>query len=373
MVLRSSGFQTRGGFVDRFSLLCRLKYIHDLNDGDPLWRTFPEQLRNKSGANRYVQFFHRPFDERRLTPEEGTALRLSLLKAILPPSPAQVAFALHLPEEVHELSVSKIIDHVVDLASGYVRLPENVGPQREVVAHSLLPTLAEKAGVGLCKWCLSPEGGCTCAQQPPARPVSQGQVASRAQPLTVTANMAPVTTLSTSYGGPGAAGLAPSAFPPLLGSAMQVPVTSLTPQIRQVTPSTYQVPPTPLRLGGTISATPTSIRQSRARPRAEATGGLSSPRPLLADQGYGQGGVIRSRSASTSGPSRPVLGRGQSQEPPQGQQVVRPPGPTRTPGGTTFYQQYPPSEALVQYATASLQGGEVESAPLGRRPAIRTL
>ena len=109
MVLDSSGFWTRGSLVDQFSLLCRLNFIHQLNDGHPLWRKFPEQLRDKTGANRYVQLFHQPFDERRLTPEEKTALRLSLLKAIPPPSPAQAAFALHLPEEVHELSVSKLL------------------------------------------------------------------------------------------------------------------------------------------------------------------------------------------------------------------------------------------------------------------------
>ena len=197
MVLESSGFQTHGSSVDQFSLLCRLNFIHQLNDGDPLWRKFPEQLWNKTGANRYMQLFNSPFDERRLTPGEHTALRLSLLKAIPPPSPTQTAFTLHLREEVHELSMSKIIDHVIDLASGYVRLPMNVGPQREVVAHSLLPTLAEKARVDLCKWCLSPQGGCTCALQPPPGQSSQSSVASQMQVMTVTTSMAPVTTLST--------------------------------------------------------------------------------------------------------------------------------------------------------------------------------
>ena len=357
-------------FVDQFSLLCRLSYIHRLNDGLPLWRKFPEQLRDKTGANRYVQLFHQPFDERRLTPEEKTALRLSLLKAIPPPSPAQAAFALHLPEEVHEISILKLIDHVIDLASGYVRLPANVGPQREVVTHSLLPTLAEKAGVDLCKWCVAPQRDCTCPRNLPTGPVSQVPVAAAVQVMTVTASMAPVTTLSTSYGGSGAAGPTPSTYPSLLGSAMRVPVATPTPQIRQATPSTYQMPPTPQRLGEPASVAPTP-RQSRARTTAAATGGPSPPRPLLAGQGFGRGGVIRSRSASATAPSRPVLGRGQQpvrpQEPPQGLQVDQPPGPAQASGGAAFNPQYVTGQDLIQFATASLQGSGVESAPTGQK------
>ena len=169
--------------------------------------------------------------------------------------------------------------------------------------------------------------------------MSQVSVASPVQVMTVTASMAPVTTLSTSYGGSGAAGPTPSTYPSLLGSAMRRPVTTPMPSIQQDTPSTYQTPPTPQRFGGPTSVAPTP-RQSRARTTAAATGGPSSPRPLLAGQGYGRGGMIRSRSASATEPSRPVLGRGQQpvrpQEPPQGQQVDHPPGPVQASGCNTF-------------------------------------
>ena len=298
-----------------FPLRCRLNFIHWLNSGDPLWRNFPEKLRDKTGASQYVQLFHRPFDDRRLSPVEDAVLKLSLLKAIPPPTPAQTAFVLHLPEEVQELSVSKIIDHVVDLASGYVKLSMYVGPPREVVTHSILPILAEKVGVDLCKLCLSPQRGCTCAPHPPPGPWSQTSAAPQASVMTVTANMTPVTTLSTSYGGPGAAGPTPVAFPPLPEPTKQAPVPSLMHQPRPITSSAFQAPQTTSSLGGTPAAAPPPVRQSGVQTSVRATGApayrLPSPmRASLADQGRGRGGVIRSHSASSSESLQTCIGEG---------------------------------------------------------------
>ena len=242
-----------------FPLHCRLNFIHRLNSGDPLWRNFPKQLRTKTGASHYIQLFHHPFDDQRLSLVEDAALKLSLLKAIPPLTPAQMAFALHLPEEVQELSISKIIDHVIDLASGYVRLPMFVGPPREVIAQSILPILAEKVGVDLCRLCLSPQGGCTCAPHPPSGLWSQTSAASQALPTMVMASMTLVTTLSTSHGGPGAAGPTSAAFPPLPEPANRAPVSSLMHQPRSTTSSAFQAPQAMQSLGRATATAPPPV------------------------------------------------------------------------------------------------------------------
>ena len=323
-----------------------------------------------------MQLFHRPFDDQRLSPVEDATLKLSLLKAIPPPTPAQTAFALHLPEEVQELSVSKIIDHVIDLASGYVRLPMYIGPPREVVAHSILPILAEKAGVDLCKLCLSPQRGCTCAPHPPPGLWSQTSAAPQASVMTVTASMTPVTTLSTSYGGPGVAGPTSAAFPPLPEPTRQAPVPSLMHQPRSIASSAFQVPQTTSSLGGAPATAPPPVQQSKVQTSVGApASAYRLPSPMqasLMDQGIGRGGVIRSHSTSLSESFRPILGRGQQQEhpweEPQDRQVGCAPGQAHPQSHPVVFNcNVPSGQAFMQAAVASLQGGDVEPVSTGLR------
>ena len=191
-----------------------------------------------------MQLFHCPFNDHILSSVEGAALKLSLLKAIPPLPPAQSALALHLPEEINELSINRIIDHVIDLASGFVKLPMFVSPPREAIAHTIVPILARKAGIDFSKLCLSPRGGCTCAPIAPPGAWSQTSAAPQTSPMMVMATMTPVTTLSTSYGGPGAAGPAPMAYPPLPEPMRQGQITPLMPQPTGIATTAFQMPQT---------------------------------------------------------------------------------------------------------------------------------
>ena len=77
--------------------------------------------------------------------------------------------------------------------------------------------------------------------------------------------------------------------------------------------------------------------------------------------------MIRSHSASSSESFRPVLGRGQQQEQgPPDRQVGHAPGQAHAQSHpVVFNHNMPSGQDIIQFATASLQGGDVEPVSTG--------
>ena len=156
---------------------CRWAYVKLLNPEDTMGECFPSYLRNRWGAQHYVQTFLAAFNQANLTQGEQHVLRACCLLAIPPPSPGARGIIIMPPVDLSMVGLVQLALYVEDLTSGMGTLSPHVVENTNVICNRLLPHLETSTGVSRCPKCLHPQGRCSCQGTPLHMSYSQLQSA----------------------------------------------------------------------------------------------------------------------------------------------------------------------------------------------------
>ena len=137
---------------------------------DSLWESFPQAIKTREGAGRYINAFWAPFQELSpLSQQEVYALQACSL-LVIPPPAGRAAPQGGFLTDLTEINLLGWAALVQDVAASLQALPpglsHGLGPQ--VVA--LLQLLEAATGVGFCCHCCNPVPHCRCVGVPQLTP-----------------------------------------------------------------------------------------------------------------------------------------------------------------------------------------------------------
>ena len=112
-----------------------------------LGECFPSQLRNRKGAQDYVQNFLVAFNQANLNQGKQHVLRTCCLLAIPPPSPGVGGIIIMPPVDLSMIGLMQLALYMEDLASGMGTLSPHVVENTSVICNRLLPHLEGMTGV----------------------------------------------------------------------------------------------------------------------------------------------------------------------------------------------------------------------------------
>ena len=211
---------------------CRWEYVKMQSREDSLWESFPQALKTREGAGRYINAFRTPFQGLPpLSHQDVYVLRACSL-LVIPPPTASAAPQGGFPTDLAGINLLDWATLVQDVAAGLQALPPSLSSCLGLQVVNLLQLLEVATGVGFCHFCCNPEPLCRCVGvSQSAPPMSWSQIAEQTPGYGVTASSGGVTTPSTSLRGMSEyvappPGLSIWSMPPLEASLPKGPVVS---------------------------------------------------------------------------------------------------------------------------------------------------
>ena len=212
-----------GVIISNHELICISvgEYVKMQSREDSIWESFPQTLKIREGAGRYINAFQAPFQWLPpLSHQDVYVLRACSLLVISPPI-GSAAPKGGFPTNLMGINLSDWATLVQDMAAGLQALLPSLGSCLGLHVVNLLQLLEAATGVGFCHFCCNPEPHCRCVGASQLAPPGYG----------VTASSGGVTTPSTSLGGMSEymappPGLSIWSMPPLEASLPKGPVVS---------------------------------------------------------------------------------------------------------------------------------------------------
>ena len=199
---------------------------------DSLWESFPQTLKTREGAGRYINVFWAPFQGLPPLSQQDVYVLRACSLLVIPPPTGSAAPQGGFPTNLMGINLLDWAALVQDVVAGLQALPPSLDSSLGLQVVNLLQLLEAATGVVFCCFFCHLEPHCRCmGVSQLAPPTLWSQIAEQTPVYGVTASSCGVTTLSTSLGGMSEyvaplPGLSIWSMPPLEACLSKGPVVS---------------------------------------------------------------------------------------------------------------------------------------------------
>ena len=170
--------------------------------GRTLWESFPQAIKTREGAGRYINAFQAPFQGLPPLNYQDVYVLQACSLLVIPPQARRAAPQGGFPTDLTGINLLGWAALVQDVAAGLQALPPELSQGLGPDVVNLLQLLEAATGVGFCHHCCNPEPHCRCVGVPQSTsPTSWSQFMEQTQGHGAASSSSGVTTLSTSWGG----------------------------------------------------------------------------------------------------------------------------------------------------------------------------